>query len=158
MRAYQVFAGMKPDDAEALFRTLAKESPDMFTNAVAAASTAMKSRPAYLLKQPFPKRVQAVRRALSRVAANTIAEEILAVYFLDCRKPLLIEWLDGLGLEHEEGALKDDEPTEPDESKLRDAITTFRGAGDDFDRDLLLQAFAAQTAIDWPVLEKVLGE
>ena len=158
MRAYQVFAGMKPDHAEGLFRTLSKESPDMFTNAVAAASTAMKSRPAYLLKQPFEKRVQAVRRAMSRVSANAIAEEILAVYFLECRKPLLVEWLDGLGLEHEDGALKDDEPVEPDETKLREAVTAFRGVDEDPDRDLLLRAFAAQSAIDWPVLDKVIAE
>jgi len=156
MRAYQVFATLEPERAEALFRGLQKKSPEMFTNAVAAASGALKSRPGYLLKQPFPKRVQAVRRALSRVASNTIAEEIFAVYFLEVKQELLVEWLDGVGLEHDEGSLEDDHPEEPEKDQLEAAVKAFRAVDDDLDRELLLRAFAAQSAIDWPALEALL--
>ena len=63
------------------------------------ASAAMNARPVYLQKQPFAKRAQAVRRAISRVAANPVAEEILAVYLLECRQELPVESLDTLPLE-----------------------------------------------------------
>jgi hypothetical protein len=156
MRAHQVFAAMEPAHAETVLRAIAEHSPAVGAQAVAVAAAAMNARPVYLRKQPFPKRAAAVRRALARVSASEMAEEILAVYFLECRKALLLEWLGHIGLEHEDGALKEDAPPQPDEASLRDAVATFRGADDDPDRELLLRAFAAQTTVDWPALDALL--
>ena len=113
----------------------------------------MKSRPQYLFRQPIEKRGAAVRRALARVASGPIAEEILATYFLECRKEVLVAWLDGIGLEHEDGVLKDESPACPEEKKLAKQVKAFLGKDDDPDRALLLAAFAAQSAIDWPTLD-----
>jgi hypothetical protein len=157
MRSYQVFSEMSADRANAVMSELSKTAPQMFQQALMAASAAMNARPVYLKRQPFEKQAQAVRRALARVAANGVAEEILAVYFLECRKELLIEWLDTLGIEHDEGMLQDDAPAAPDKATLQKARDKFCAAEDD-DRPLLLSAFAAQTAIDWPDLEALLNE
>ena len=153
MRSYQVFAAMSQEDAARFMKTLADEVPTMFNQALMAASAAMKARPVYLKRQPFDKRAAAVRRALSRVSANPVADEVLAVYFLDCKKELLTEWLDLLGLEHEDGTLKDETPTAPPDAKLTESIEKYLGADDDADRGLLLRAFAAQEAVDWPTLD-----
>jgi len=139
-------------------KTLSKQAPAVFAQAVAAAGAAMKARPVYLRRQPFPKRAEAVRRTLSRVTANQVAGEILAVYFLECRKELLVEWLDAVGLEHEDGTLATDAPPEPEEALLRKAAELYLAADADLDRALLLSAFAAQDAIEWPALEETLRE
>jgi len=157
MRAFQVFAGMDPQHAESVLRTVAEKAPGVTAQAVAVAAASMNARPQYLRKQPFEKRAAAVRRALSRVRANEMAEELLAVYFLECRKDLLEEWLGIVGLEHEDGILKEDAPAEPAAARLAAALKKFRSADDDPDRDLLLRAFAAQASVDWPTLEAALG-
>ncbi len=100
----------------------------------------------------------AVRRALSRVAANPVADEILAVYFLECRKELLIEWLDLVGLAHEDGALEDEMPAQPEQAKLEESVKAYRAKDDDSERNLLLGAFAAQAAVDWPALDALVDE
>ena len=158
MRSYQVFSAMSQDRAEAVLQELADQVPQMFKQALFAASVAMHARPVYLLRQPFEKQAQAIRRAMSRVASDTIAEEILAVYFLECRKELLIEWLDALGIEHDEGSLKEDTPASPDPATLKKAHSEFCAVDDNADRQLLLSAFAAQSAIGWPDLDALLGE
>jgi hypothetical protein len=158
LRSHQVFASLAPGHAQAVLRSLAEKAPAVFAQAVAAAGAAMKARPVYLQRQPFEKRAEAVRRTLARVSASQLAGEILAVYFLDCRKELLVEWLDGLGLEHEEGTLLADAPPEPREAELRRAVETFLGGDEDPDRPFLLAAFAAQDAIEWPLLEQLLKE
>ena len=157
MRSFQVFAGMQKDHAERMLRKLSQTVPPVFREAVDAAALASKSRPTYLRGRPFDRRAEAVRRALSRVAGNPLADEILAVYFLECRKELLLEWLDVAGLAHEDGALEDDEPAQPEEADLRSAVEKFLGGDDDEDRPLLLRAFAAQQAVDWPLLDDLLG-
>lgn len=157
MRSFQVFAAMTPEEAEAFFSRIKESAPAIFAQSVHAASAALKSRPAFMLKQPFAKQVAAVRRALSRVATNPIADETLAVYFLEVQKGLLVEWLDAVGLAHEDGALEEDEPEQPEETKLRETVATFRAQDEDPDRELLLRAFAAQNSIDWPILDELIA-
>jgi len=158
MRSYQVFASLSPDRSTELLRTLSEKVPAIFAQALGAACVAMRARPVYLQRQPFEKRAQAIRRALARVAADPIAAEVLAVYFLECRKELLVEWLDLLGLAHKDGVLEADTPAPPPEAKLRDAAETYLASSDDPDRRLLLRAFAAQEAIAWPALDALLAE
>lgn len=153
MRPHEIFAAMSKEHSEAFFGRLAEQSPMTFSQALAGAAEAMNSRPGYLLKQPMDKRVAALRRSLARVAARTLAEEILAVYFIECRKELLTDWLDRLGLKHKDGILEEDQPKSPPDERLRKEIEAFRGQDDNLDRELLLRAFAAQSAIDWPVLD-----
>lgn len=157
MRSFQVFAGMKPERAARMLQKLSKAVPVVFREALDAAALASKSRPAFLRRQPFERRAEAVRRALTRVASNTLADEMLAVYFLECRKELLVEWLDVAGLAHEDGTLEEQEPGQPEEGALREAFQKFQSGDDDEDRPLLLRAFAAQQAIDWPLLDSLLG-
>jgi hypothetical protein len=157
MRNYQIFGSLSEEHALRLMRTLAEKSPGVFAQALAAASAALRARPVYLQRQPFEKRAAAVRRALARVASEPVAGELLAVYFLDCRKELLVEWLDALGLEHEEGILSADAPAQPPVAELRDTVAKFLAVDPDPDRRLLLAAFAAQAAIDWPELEALLA-
>lgn len=155
MRAHQVFAAMSDEQAERMLGLLKEQSPAVYTQSVAAAASAFKARPRFLLQQPDDKRARMVRRALSRVAAAPLAEEVLASYFLDARKELLVEWLDAAGVAHEDGSLEDDRPAPPDAKALGAALEKFRAAGGDDaeERELLLRAFAAQSAIDWPDLE-----
>ena len=157
MRSYQVFAAMAPEEAERMLRVLSKESPAMFRQMVDAAAVTIKARPVFLRKQSFELRAKTIRRALGRVSANLVADELLAIYFLECRKPLLIEWLDLVGLAHEDGTLKDETPAEPPAADLTAAVEKYRGTGEDPDRELLLRAFAAQSAVQWAALDALLG-
>ena len=153
MRPNQIFAAMSQEKCGQIMEKISQQSPEAVKQTVAAAAIALKFRPQFLLKQPLEMRVSSVRRALSRTSANALAEELLAVYFLKCRLDLLVEWLDLLGLEHEEGMLKADVVGSPAEAELREKVSRFRAADGDADRELLLQAFAAQAAIQWPVLD-----
>lgn len=156
MRAFEIFAEMEAERAELLIGEISTVAPAVYAQAMALVGAAMKARPQYILKQPPAKRADMIRRVLGRVRSNDMAEEVLATYFIDARKELLIEWLDLLGLEHEDGILTTNEPAAPGDDKIEASVTTFRKAEDDSgeDRELLLKAFAAQRAINWPALEE----
>jgi hypothetical protein len=157
MKPHQVFARLSQERAFDLLSKVKEKLPGVYTQAVGAACVTLKARPQFLMKQSPEKRAQFVRRALSRFAASSIAEEVLAAYFLEVRRDLLTEWLDALGIEHENGVLKQDNPAEPPLETLEAAVATFRAGADPEDRQLLLEAFAAQTAVEWPALDAVLG-
>ena len=158
MRPHQIFAAMSQDKCAAIMAKIENESPEAVASTVAAAAVTLKFRPKFLLKQPPAKRIASVKRAMSRVTSNDMAEELLAVYFLKCRNELLCEWLDAVGLEHEAGILTQEEVPCPETDELAKKVSDFRGKDDDDDRDLLLRVFSAQTAIVWPALESILDE
>jgi len=69
---------------------------------------------------------------------------------------MLVELLDALGIEHEDGQLAQSQPPEPSADKLAQVVEVFRKGEHPQRRELLLRAFAAQSGIDWPSLEKLL--
>ena len=157
MRPYQIFASMEASFAEQFFNGLAEGAPVMYQQMVHAAAAAMKARPGFVGKLPAEKKAAAMRRSLARVGADSLAEEMLAIYFLEVKKEMLTAWLDAVGLDHEEGTLKEDAPEQPDDNKLVACIEAFRSGDDRSDRDLLLKAFAAQSSIEWPKLDEING-
>ena len=157
MKAYQVFARMSPERAHALLEGLREGAPAVYTQALAAASVWLRARPKFVRKQSPDKRAKLVRQALARVSTSIVAEEVLAAYFLQVKKPLLVEWLDAVGVPHKDGGLEEEAPPQPERSVLEQAFASYRKDDDAADRALLLEAFAAQSAIDWPLLEELIG-
>ena len=157
MKAYQVFAHMSQERMHELLESLREGAPGVYMQALAAASAWLRARPQFVFKQPPDKRAKLVRQALARVSTSIVAEEVLAASFLQVTKPLLIEWLDLVGVAHKDGGLESDALPEPERSVLEQALASYRKPEDAADRELLLEAFAAQSAIEWPVLEELIG-
>lgn len=147
---------MDTEEVQRFLDHLKQDAPGVAKLALGAAAQAFKLRPEFLKKQPRARQAEWVRRALGRNVGAGIAEEVLASYFMEHRNELLIELLDELGVEHEEGALKDT-PECPPPKKLEAAVAKFRAGDDAATRELLLLAFAGQSSIDWAPLEELLG-
>jgi len=161
MRPHQLFATMAPEQARALLDALREKAPVAYAQSLGLTAGALKARPVFLQRQPPERRAELVRKALGRVVSDPIAEEMLAVYFLECRNELLVEWLDAIGLAHEKGTLQGDAPPpEPEAEQLAKHVDAYRAKASDADRadrELLLRAFSAQSSVDWPALEKLLA-
>jgi len=156
MRSNEVFAQMPPEQVQSFLEEVREEATKISNIALSAAADAFKLRPAFLRRQPRPRQAEWVRRALGRRVMQPIAEEVLAEYFLEFQKDLLVEWLDALGVEHEDGVLKGEGLESPKKTKLQKVVKEFREGESPERRELLLRAFAAQTSIDWPELEALL--
>ncbi len=157
MRSNEVFARITPERAETLLADMKKAAPGAAAVALAAATQAFRLRPQFLRAQPRKRQAEWMRKALARPTAVPVAEEALAEYFLSGHKPLLVELLDALGVPHEEGALREPQPPCPAAGALEPAVAKFRSGGDPDLRELLLCAFAAQSAIDWPGLDALVA-
>ena len=157
MRSNEIFARMSPEQALGFLEEMKEEAPEVAQIALATAATAFRLRPEFLKRQPRARQAEWMRRALGRTIGASMSEEVLATYFLEHRADLLGEWLDGLGIEHEEGRLVGEIPPCPDGAKLKKTVAAFRKGEDQDKRELLMNAFAAQSAIDWPGLEAVLA-
>jgi hypothetical protein len=157
MRSNEVFSRMSPEAAQDFLEELLESDPATATVVLNAVSGAFKLRPKFLQSQPRAKQAEWMRKVLGRRASATAAEEILASYFLsEPRIDLLTELLDALGIEHEQGQLAQENPPCPAGKTLEKALKKFLEGESPERRRLLLEAFAAQSAINWPALEALL--
>ncbi len=156
MRSNEVFSRMSPERAQGFLEELVKEGPQAALLVLNAVSEAFRLRPQFLRRQPRARQAAWMRQALGRVASSGVAEEVLASYFLDHHKDLLIELLDALGLKHEEGVLEQESPPSPKKTALKKTVNEFLKGDHPERRKLLLESFAAQSIIDWPDLEALI--
>lgn len=157
MKSHQIFSAMGSSDALEFLEELKREAPSTAQVALQATAAAFKLRSDFLRRQPKARQAEWVRQTLARSSMNPVAEEVLAQYFLDRHGDLLCEWLDLLGISHDNGVLEATSPPCPDAGVLEEALSKFRSGDHSKRRELLIRAFAAQSSVDWPELEILLA-
>jgi hypothetical protein len=148
-----LFRTLDPEESRALFDEMRKEVRPLYKQLEAVAAGSLKLRPVFLAKQPVEKRYEMMRKAMALRANGEAAAELLATFFLERYEKELVDLLDGFGVEHEEGVLKAEAPPEPTAKKIDAVVKKFQAGENPVMRRVLLKAFAAQSAIDWPKLD-----
>jgi hypothetical protein len=156
MRSNEIFSRMTTEQAAAFLDEVKREAVPVAQMALVAAAQAFRLRPQFLKKQPPLRQAEWMRKALGRTVGAPLAEEVLATYFLEHHVGLLKEWLDLLGIPHEEGQIQAESLDNPGKERIETAVSKFRQGDQAERRELLLRAFAAQSAVDWPELEALL--
>jgi hypothetical protein len=157
MRSNEIFAQMSKEQAAAFLDEVKREAIPVAQLALGATAQAFRLRPQFLRRQPVLRQAEWMRRALGRTVGAPLAEEVLATYFLEHHLDLLKEWLDLIGIAHEDGQIQEEVLASPGKEKIDAAVAKFRQGDQPERRELLLRAFAAQSAVDWPELEALVG-
>ncbi|MGH2604586.1 MAG: hypothetical protein ACRDJ9_35000, partial [Dehalococcoidia bacterium] len=134
-----------------------RESPDMYRQAVAAAAGAFRLRPEVLRQQPAARQAATIRRALTQVDQQDLGAHLLIEWLTKSQKPMLAQFLDDLGIAHEDGTVKEGVGPEPDEDRLAAAIEHLRTTFPPEHVQIYLSAFFVITADDWERLSRLLS-
>jgi hypothetical protein len=92
-----------------------------------------------------------LRAHLLRTRDDDLAGELIRAYLLGARKDLVTDFLDGVGIEHEEGTVEGD--AEPDEAKVGPTVDSLLEKHAPADVTLYLEIAVLQ----WPD-SKALGK
>jgi hypothetical protein len=148
-----VFRAMTEEEAQAFLQEMRDELRPLYRQLERASAETLRLRPVFLGKQPWPKRCGMIRKAMALKVNAEAAAEILSAFFMERYAEDVGALLDALGIEHDEGVLKEMNPEQPPAAKLKKVVKEFPAGEHAAQRKLLLKAFAAQGAIDWPALD-----
>ncbi len=81
--------------------------------------------------------------------SDSVAGRVLVAYHLAHQRPMLGAFLDALGIAHDNGVLKADEPKAPEPEQLKAAVAALRAAYPKEDVDLYFQTLLVQDAETW---------
>lgn len=144
-----IWAGMSDETAATVLADIRRESADMYRGALSTAAGTLRMRPQVLRQQPVPRQAASIRRVLTRVDQQELGAHLLIEWLTKTQKPMLTQFLDDLGIEHDDGTVKEEIGPEPEAAKLGAAVERLRTG---FPPDLVrvyLSAFSAITAGGW---------
>ena len=87
---------------------------------------------------------------------DTIATRALIAYHFANQRPLMSAFLTALGIQHEEGLIKDEDVPAPSREQLAEAVASVRANFDSGDLDLYLRTLATLDAETWANVDGLL--
>lgn len=144
-----IWAGMSEPLAATILSEVRGDTPEMYREVLANAAAAFKMRPQALRSQPGPRQAATIRRWFTQVNAEEPGGYFLIQWLTTRQKAMLIQFLDDLGLPHDEGTVQGEIGPEPEHERLTAAVAHLRESFPAEPVRVYLQAFAAITAEEW---------
>jgi hypothetical protein len=128
----------------------------LYRATLSAVAQARKLRPVFLERQPKPQRHAAMLATLARPALDMVTGNLIRAWLLKKHKTMLTDYLNALGIAHEEGVVEQIPPT-MDDAKLRAAVDALLVKYPPEPVAVYLHAFNEMNEQEWPNLSAMLN-
>ncbi len=156
MTASELFAGLLPEQAASLLGEIRETNRPLIQSATAVLAGRRKLRPAFIDKKPVPERLAWVAGELARKANADVAIEILQGWLFAAKQPMLLTFLDSLGVSHDGEGLIEDLPAEPPREKVVAAVDKILASHPAWAVSLYLRLFIQMDDAGWTVLRELI--
>lgn len=129
------------------------ESTEQQVEAVAALANHMKFRTKSIVGLPLERKAKYL--AALPAISDTIAARALVSYHLEAQRPMMAEFLDALGIAHEDGLISDETVPKPEPDKAREAAATLAAKYPADDVSLYLCTLVSQDPETWDALTEL---
>lgn len=156
LSSHELIGFMSPALAlEILTYAFENEKP-VYRATLGAVAEARKLRPVFLERQPKPQRHAVMLTMLARPGLDAVASNLLHTWLLKKHKPMLADFLDALGIAHEDGVVEKLPPSAED-AKLHAAVDMLLGKYPPETVAVYLHAFNKMNELEWPNLSAMLN-
>jgi len=133
-------------DAAELFWT-DEESVEQHAEAIAAIAGHMKFRMKSVAALPVDRKARYL--ASLPTISDSVAARALVRYHLECQRPMMSEFLDALGITHENGLITEETVARPDPERLKTAVAGLASSHPPADVSLYFAALVSQDPDTW---------
>ena len=133
----------------------ATDNKELYEATLGVVAQVQRVRPVFLKRQPKPSRHQLMLKSLVRPGFNEAASGLIRGWLLKHQLDMVKQFLDALGIEHEEGVVEE-LPDSVIDNKINAAIDTLLTDHDKEIVVLYLHAFHTINNAGWENLEELL--
>ena len=157
MKASEIFQRLSPTTAEQVFTHLQETDKPTYKAALQTLAAQRKLRPVFVERKPRPERHAWMQAALGRPQGEQIAGNLLQMWLLGSQAPMLCDFLDSLGIPHDEHGGIDSLPDCPPPEKLDAAIDALLAKYPPEAVAAYLHCFQGMDIAGWPPLAEKLA-
>jgi hypothetical protein len=155
LTSHELLGFMSPALALEILLYAYEEDKALYRATLGAVAEVRKVRPVFLERKPRVERHNLMLASLSRPTLEMMTANLIRAWLLKKNQPMLIAFLDALGIAHNEGVVEN-LPETVEEAKLRSAVDVLL---EKFPREAVavyLHAFSDMNEVNWPVLTSML--
>ena len=155
LTSHELLGFMSPTLALEILTYAYDTDKPLYRATLSAVADARKLRPVFLERQPRPQRHATMLATLARPAMEVVTANLIRTWLLKQHKQMLVDFLDALGIPHQEGVVEDLPPT-MDDAKIRAAVDALLAKYPPETVAVYLHAFNEMNAVGWPNLNTML--
>ena len=155
LKSHELMGFMSPTLALEILTYAYQSDKPLYHTTLSAVAEARKLRPVYLERQPRSQRHSMMLATLTRPALDLVAGNLLRTWLLKKHKQMLVDFLDALGITHQEGVVED-LPKSMDDAKVSAAVEGLLAKYAPESVAVYLHAFNDMNEAEWPNLKAML--
>lgn len=156
MTANEIFARMPASTSSALFAHVLENEKPLYKATIETLAKQRKLRPVFVERKPRDERHAWLKEALGRKQNEGVASHFLQMWLVGQHAKLLCDFLDGLGIAHDEDGTVNELPPSPPRQQLQPVIDELLQKHDLEVVRIYLHAFQALNQEGWAGLAEIL--
>ena len=158
MTAHEMFQKMSPDLGQTIIGWLRDSERDVFRTAVNSLAQQRKLRPVFVTRKTKPEQAAWLVDQLKMRGNEAIGENLLQIWLMKGRSPMLSLFLDAIGVSHDgKGGVDGDIPTELDPAKVKAGATALLDQFPSGEVAVYLNLFQLQQPGGWSQITEVIA-
>lgn len=155
LTSHELMGFVSPALANEILEFAREADKPTYKTVVASVAQARHLRPVFLERQERTQRHATMLATLSRPSLDLMAGTLLRVWLVQKQKPMLVDFLNALGIEHKDGVVED-LPAAMDDAKLKAAVDSLLGKYPHEPVAVYLNAFNDMNEAHWDNLKAML--
>ena len=156
LKATDIFQRLPAPTVDGMLTHLQSADKPTYRVAIQTLAAARRLRPVFVERKPRPERHAWMQAALARPQNEQISANLLQMWLMGSQSPMLCDFLDSLGIAHDEQGGIDTLPACPDADKLRSAVDTLLAKYPADAVAVYLHSFQGMDIAGWPPLAEIL--
>ena len=152
MNAFQLFQAVSPELRTEILTWMQKEARDAFNTAMFEVGIKRKLRPQYFNSKSPAARVTWLAPYLGWKAYDGVTEQVLQLWLLKAKTPMLVAFLDAAGIKHDGNAQVDDLPDDLDAKSVKAGVDAMLKDHPGEQVAIYLNLFQRQKEGGWPAV------
>ena len=155
LTSHEILGFMSPALALEILTYAHETDKPLYRATLSAVAEARKLRPVFLERQPRAQQHAMMLTTLARPALEAVTGNLIRTWLLKQHKQMLVDFLDALGIAHQEGVVEE-LPETMDEAKVRPAVEALLAKYPPEAVAVYLHAFTGMNEAEWPALKTLL--
>jgi hypothetical protein len=158
LKPHDILSRMSPAVAESLFSFLHENERALYKTTIDTLAQQRKLRAIFVERKPRAERHAWLKEVLGKKVNEAVAAHLLQIWLVGAQSKLLCDFLDALGIAHDENGTIENLPPAPSKEDLTKAVDTLLATHDPGVVTVYLHAFQALDEQGWPSLAALLEE
>ncbi len=157
MTPNEIFIQMPESTCTMMLGEMFENEKPLYKNLIENLAKQRKLRPVYIERKPRVERFAWIKEALGRKQNEPVAANLLQIWLVSRHAKMLCDFLDRLGIKHDDNGTVEDMPPQPEKPALEAAVAGLLEKYDPAIVAVYLNAFQALDQTGWPLLNEIIG-